>query len=1313
MAAVELATGYLTLAAETSGLAKQVAKMFRGAETEAGQTGRAMGKALARGFESEKPNTDRLAEDVKRAEAKVAAHSERSATKIEAAKRKVEIAQARVNETTEKYGPKSSQALAAADRLATAEQRLKAETLSAADAQDKLQRELGEAKDALKKASDESEKSSKQYAKGWKGVGQRLRDYLTKGVEKASAEAEKRAAKGGKRASSGFVAAFKKFAAPLAGALSVGAILGKGWARLTALDNAQAKLKGLGNSGEDVAKIMENATAAVRGTAFGMDAAATTAAGAIAAGIKPGKELEKMLKAVANSAAAAGIPMEEMGSIFNKVATSNKAQMDVINQVNDRGIPLTAALAKKLNVTASEAEKMASKGQINFKTFSEAMAEASGTVADEMGKTVSSSAKNFLAAVGRMGANLLSGVFAHAAPVIQGITKSMKPLEEGAKVAGEFVGKAIGKMVKGFQGLWDLLVKGDFTKTFREVFKLEEDSPIVGILFKLREGFIKAKDILVEVVKKMAEFGGWAKKNKDWLVPLTVAVVAGAAAWKLYNMAVGGFWTGVGALMKIIPAVKGAILGINAAMAANPIGIVVAAIAALVAAFIYLWNTNEGFRNFFIQAWEKIKGAFTAVWNAIRPVVEGIVNGLREGIGAATSWLYNTIIKPVWTGIQNAISVAGGVINAVLTAVHDFVQQHIAPVFKWFYETIIKPVWDLIRWKIDFVANVLLFIFDLIKFAITKVLGPIFKGFYEKVIKPVWDGIRNFIANAWKNIGTIFRAITSFVKLTLGAAFIWFRDKIITPVWNFIAKHIDATWLGLKVVFGAIKSFLEKTLGPVFTWLRDKVIKPVWDGIKDTISTVWNKGIKPVFNSLKNFLKDNVVPAFKKGVEAIGKAWDGIKKAAGTPVYFVLETVYNKGIKATFDKVSSAIGSKARLPKADTSKIPHFAKGGPMKRGWKVVGEEGAELIHTGPGYVYTAEETKKILAGKIEAPEGALDTVMAQGVDIPSHHGVGGFFDSVLGGIGDAVRAVGDGIKKSIEWVRGGLAEAAKLVLNPVKGHLKKALGSDGFAGLYSSYVSKAIDGVIDWVKGKDQVDEFGGIYDGPINGFAKPVSGPITSYFGAPRGKYPHAGIDFAVPVGTPIRAAWPGVIQRAAWNAVTGRTGMGMLLNHGDRSTYYGHMSKFIKSVGDKVKAGEIIGLSGNTGRSTGPHLHWETWVKGTPVDPMRYLRAGANKGGKHTATLYDQGGWLPQGTGQMLIEKRIRQPEAVLDPRKWDIARDAIDLISTQADYGPGAPAGDGMSADDVYEAIYQGAREGTGDGMAAAAGAVRNNFRKGI
>ena len=99
-------------------------------------------------------------------------------------------------------------------------------------------------------------------------------------------------------------------------------------------------------------------------------------------------------------------------------------------------------------------------------------------------------------------------------------------------------------------------------------------------------------------------------------------------------------------------------------------------------------------------------------------------------------------------------------------------------------------------------------------------------------------------------------------------------------------------------------------------------------------------------------------------------------------------------------------------------------------------------------------------------------------------------------------------------------------------------------------------------------------------------------------------HTGMDLAVPTGTPIRAALGGTVTVSKYNA--GGYGYYVMIDHGNGlSTLYGHCSKLLARVGQTVRAGDIIALSGSTGRSTGPHLHFEVRVNGERTNPRQYL------------------------------------------------------------------------------------------------------------
>ena len=119
---------------------------------------------------------------------------------------------------------------------------------------------------------------------------------------------------------------------------------------------------------------------------------------------------------------------------------------------------------------------------------------------------------------------------------------------------------------------------------------------------------------------------------------------------------------------------------------------------------------------------------------------------------------------------------------------------------------------------------------------------------------------------------------------------------------------------------------------------------------------------------------------------------------------------------------------------------------------------------------------------------------------------------------------------------------------------------------------------------------------------GLIWPVSGPITSPFGWRWGRM-HQGIDIGVPMGTPIRAAAAGRIIYCGWESGYGNL---TVIDHGGNlATAYGHQSSIAVSCGEQVAQGQVIGYVGCTGHCTGPHLHFEVRVGGSPVDPMGYL------------------------------------------------------------------------------------------------------------
>ncbi len=110
-------------------------------------------------------------------------------------------------------------------------------------------------------------------------------------------------------------------------------------------------------------------------------------------------------------------------------------------------------------------------------------------------------------------------------------------------------------------------------------------------------------------------------------------------------------------------------------------------------------------------------------------------------------------------------------------------------------------------------------------------------------------------------------------------------------------------------------------------------------------------------------------------------------------------------------------------------------------------------------------------------------------------------------------------------------------------------------------------------------------------------PVHGALTQEYQAG-----HQGLDFGIEVGTNVKSTMSGVVKYAGWND----EGYGnlVIIDNGGYQTYYGHLSSIPVQVGDVINAGDVIGASGNTGNSTGPHLHYEIRSDGKPINPTSY-------------------------------------------------------------------------------------------------------------
>lgn len=240
-----------------------------------------------------------------------------------------------------------------------------------------------------------------------------------------------------------------------------------GFERALNIENAQAKLKGLGHDSSSVSEIMNDALASVKGTAFGLGDAATVAASLSASGVKQGSQLTNVLKTVADTAQISGRSLTDIGTIFGSVAARGKLQGDDMLQLMSSGVPVLQLLAKHLNLTSAQVSDMVSAGKIDFQTFADAMQEGMGGAALSAGTTFTGALNNVKAALSRLGEQAatptlegLRNIFNDLIPLIDQVTVGLQPLSTMLATRLGFAAQTAGT---GIQTLTQALSNGSLS----------------------------------------------------------------------------------------------------------------------------------------------------------------------------------------------------------------------------------------------------------------------------------------------------------------------------------------------------------------------------------------------------------------------------------------------------------------------------------------------------------------------------------------------------------------------------------------------------------------------------------------------------------------------------------------------------------------------------------------------------------------------------------------------------------------------------------------------------------------------------------
>ena len=353
----------------------------------------------------------------------------------------------------------------------------------------------------------------------------------------------------------------KKMANALTSALTQG-----GWNRAKNIEQAKFQLEGLGYAWEDVS---EDIDYAVKGTAYGLDAAAKACSQLVASNVEVGDSMKTALRGISGVAAMTNSSYEDISHVFTRVAGNGRVFATDLQSIASRGLNAAAALGKYLGKTEAQIREMVSDGQIDFATFAAAMDSAFGEHAKDANKTFTGALSNMKAALSRIGADVagpaltnLRDVFNSFREVIDDTHQSLKPFiaiinkiqTAAAGMVVEFVElEGLHNILAGigniFKGIWSILkpIKEVFTeifppKTAKDLANIAKRFAEITSKFKLSNsqatklkntfrGLFTVLDIFVTIVKKVV--GGVVKLagNIPDLVNGILTVTSAISEW--------------------------------------------------------------------------------------------------------------------------------------------------------------------------------------------------------------------------------------------------------------------------------------------------------------------------------------------------------------------------------------------------------------------------------------------------------------------------------------------------------------------------------------------------------------------------------------------------------------------------------------------------------------------------------------------------------------------------------------------------------------------------------------------------------------
>lgn len=660
------------------------------------------------------------------------------------------------------------------------------------------------------------------------------------------------------------------------------------------------------------------------------------------------------------------------------------------------------------------------------------------------------------------------------------------------------------------------------------------------------------------------------------------------------------------------------------------------------------------------EKWQEIKESTVQWFVDMKEAIVGKLQEIGEAIGGFFGALWEYIGPPleaIWNAISHMFKVQLYILEFIIRGAFFVVKEIIMMVVNFVVESF-TGMWDnvtrLVRWIYEGVRDY----FTNMYHKVMAVVGPMAVWLHEK-----WIQIKNWVVEtvhslysaviSWFNrMRDWIKSIVNTISITVSYYFSQMKSKVMSIVSPWITWIIN-TFNNMKSRVSNTTTILRNVLVQIWTSIKNRV-ETIVNGFRDRISSIFNnlksrlsrnvEDTKRNVSSGFQWIRDKVEPIVNGMKNAVTGTFDAMKTGISNRIDdikgFVDDMV--KGVKSGLNSlidginwVGEKLNMSTTIPRlhTGTTHTTDYVTNGKINQGtMAVVGDKGRG---NGPGgFRHEMIEDEK---GNMMLTPGK-DTIVPLRKGYKVHNGktTYDYFKNNFGVVpkfsqGTSKNGGGGLIKKGLGWITDKIGDVMDYIKSPGKllNKVIEQLGFDGFKNLggipgdmMRSGYAMLKDAIINQFK-KWFAESAKG--DGKYIDLGKGINFPFSPGGHAPGYPFagPHMGVDLNYVYDKLYSVLGGLATARTGWNG-----GFGKMVDivQGATKIIYGHMSEHAFRGSKQVKPGDYLGISGNTGKSSGPHLHFEVQKNGTPIDPIKWLKdnSGNNKSVKGGASKKLHGG-----------------------------------------------------------------------------------------